>query len=594
MNLLPDPQPFYLASGGTSLFAWLHRSRPKEVSATGLVICNPFGFEEVCAHRSLRHLAMAAAEAGIPAMRFDYAGCGNSEGDDFLPDRLAEWVKSIHRAADALKQMTGVTSICLAGLRLGATLATLAALQRDDVSGLVAIAPILRGRNYLRELTMLGITGAAPVPPEAGPADGALLESAGFLLTRETSEALGTVDLRRLPKAPAARVLIVDRDDMPGAGPWQADLERVGAQAEMATWPGYAAMMRDPQRSRVPQPIIDGVVEWLQRGLAPAEPMHARTSEAATDVQRIRVGERTLLERVLHIDTGLSPLFGVLTREEGAAAARPAVLMLNSGSVHNIGPNRLWVQLARRWAFQGLTVLRLDISGIGDSPACAGAEENVVYTPHAGADIAAALAYLRREVGATECHVMGLCSGGYHALKAAMAGQYMASALMINPLTFNWKEGSDMSELKDYEVSGLAVKFRRQLFTATPWKKLLRRKVNLRIVAKVAWLRLWSFVYPHMLELARALHIPFKHDLARELAGVAKREIRLKFVFAQDAPGFELLEREGGRAVHRMVRRHQATLDFVPGADHTFTRLAARERLVALLDERVLAECTRS
>ena len=51
------------------------------------MICNPFGFEEVCAHRSLRHLAGAAAAAGIAALRFDYAGCGNSSGDESDPGR---------------------------------------------------------------------------------------------------------------------------------------------------------------------------------------------------------------------------------------------------------------------------------------------------------------------------------------------------------------------------------------------------------------------------------------------------------------------------------------------------------------------------
>lgn len=584
-------QALYFGPSGEGLFAWLHHARPSDVESTcGLVICNPFGFEEVCAHQSLRHFASAAADAGVPALRFDYAGCGNSEGDDEQPERLAHWLRSIHRAVEALKEATGVARVCLLGLRLGALLATLAAVERDDVQGLVAIAPVLRGRAYVRELTMLSASGSAAAASVAAPAAAAegRLESAGFVLTPETLEALSAIDVRALDKAPAPHVLLVDRDDVPGAAAWIPELERLGAQVNLATWPGYAAMMRDPQRSRVPERMVEGVVACLRAWQSPEAVPHAAPRSVGRPVQTLRLRDGMVRETPVHIDTGASTLFGVLCKAEGAAPG-PAVLMLNSGSVHHIGPNRLWVQLARAWAQRGVTVLRLDISGIGDSPPRPGASENVVYSPYAGADIAAALAWLRREGGATECHVMGLCSGGYHALKAAMAGQYITSALVINPLTFNWKEGTEMDDVKDYEVASLAAKFRRKLFVARSWKKLLLGRVDMRIVLEVAWRRLYSFVHPHLLALARALHLPLRDDLVGQLAEAARHGIQLKFVFAENAPGFALLEREGGRAVHRMVKRGQASLDFIPGADHTFTPLQARQRLVEVLERRMLA-----
>ena len=46
---------------------------------------------------------------------------------------------------------------------------------------------------------------------------------------------------------------------------------------------------------------------------------------------------------------------------------RPAIVLLNSGLVHKVGPNRLNVKLARMLATMGFPVLRFDLSGIGDS-----------------------------------------------------------------------------------------------------------------------------------------------------------------------------------------------------------------------------------
>ena len=50
-------------------------------------------------------------------------------------------------------------------------------------------------------------------------------------------------------------------------------------------------------------------------------------------------------------------------------AERPAALLLNAGLTYRVGPNRLYVKIARALASQGLVTLRFDLSGIGDSRA---------------------------------------------------------------------------------------------------------------------------------------------------------------------------------------------------------------------------------
>jgi len=62
-------------------------------------------------------------------------------------------------------------------------------------------------------------------------------------------------------------------------------------------------------------------------------------------------------------------LVGVLTEPDVARAPpdAPAVLLWNVGLNHRVGPFRVFVELARRLAEAGFTVLRLDLSGLGDS-----------------------------------------------------------------------------------------------------------------------------------------------------------------------------------------------------------------------------------
>ena len=44
------------------------------------------------------------------------------------------------------------------------------------------------------------------------------------------------------------------------------------------------------------------------------------------------------------------------------------MLFVNAGPQRRTGPNRMWVEAARRWAAAGVPSLRIDLSGIGDSP----------------------------------------------------------------------------------------------------------------------------------------------------------------------------------------------------------------------------------
>ncbi len=595
------PTPFYFGPPGAGLFGWLHASRTGIRPAFGLVICNPFGFEEVCAHRSLALLAEGAALGGVPSLRFDLAGCGNSEGDEFEPGQLEAWLGSVHAAIDQLKARTGVARVCLLGMRLGASLATLAATRRDDIAGLIAIAPVVRGRDFVRELRMLAESPVAP-----GASSGALLESAGFALTPQTVEALRAIDLRSMTKAPAPRALIVERDDLPAPRHWHDALMQVGVQTRTEAWPGYAAIMSNPQDAQPPHRIVDGVLatlaEW-QPAVNDAARPSASGATLSTRAETLHSGGPTpIRETVVGIAAGDAELFGILTAPGGHAGTRapartPArtpekrigILMLNSGSVHHIGPNRLWVTLARRWAARGITVLRIDLSGIGDSPAHVGAAENRVYSNEAARDIAAALARLRRE-GIAECHVLGLCSGAFHALNAAVAGEPFASALMINPLTYSWEDCARLGHaLNEHEVLQLSKKYRHRAFNASTWRRLVRGELDLKLIAGVLSARVRDALREWLARGRRCIGLAPARGLAASLAAAAQRGIRLHFIFGKGASGHALMRRQAGPQLDGLLARSQVSIDLVTDSDHTFTRFEARERLIGLLDTLVLA-----
>lgn len=124
-------------------------------------------------------------------------------------------------------------------------------------------------------------------------------------------------------------------------------------------------------------------------------------------------------------------LVGVVTEpvESDRAVDRPAVILLNAGLVHKVGPFRLTVQIARTLAERGYTVLRFDLSGFGDSRAVGpkrAVEEQVVI------DGRAAMDFLEGRYGITRFVVGGLCSGAVYAHYVTAADPRVVGMWMLD------------------------------------------------------------------------------------------------------------------------------------------------------------------
>jgi pimeloyl-ACP methyl ester carboxylesterase len=112
------------------------------------VICSPVGHEYERCHRALRQLSANLAEAGFPSLRFDYSGCGDSDGgvEDISP---ASWPGDVETAIETAKRGARVNRAILVGLRLGATIARRFS-ERDDVAAIVLWNEV-SGSRMLRE-----------------------------------------------------------------------------------------------------------------------------------------------------------------------------------------------------------------------------------------------------------------------------------------------------------------------------------------------------------------------------------------------------------------------------------------------------------
>jgi alpha-beta hydrolase superfamily lysophospholipase len=599
-------QALYFNSNGETLFGWLHQSGDAVSCPVGMVICNPFGYEATCAHRSVRAFAEMAAAIGIPTLRFDYLGTGDSAEIDPEADQLTTWCTDIEAAVAELQRQTGVQQVVLLGIRLGGLLASLVSQRCAAVSALALIAPVLSGPRYLRHLltTRLAATALSTqitsnqdtvLPKDAldGP-----IEVSGFPLAAATLRHLERIDLSATPTSPSPRTLVIDGESLPTSRGWAQKLAAGEGHVSYLMLPGLVGMIfRSPLRAVVPVAMQEALREWLL--VRPQDPAPSEASAVHRDPQSVldeSPGVLTLYaedsastvisERPVFIPADVM-MFGIVTQPKVGERRRRAVILLNSGADNHIGANRMHVSLARRWANLGYVVLRLDLGGLGDSATRVGAKDDIVFPPAAVEEIRISMEFLRTQYGTEQFALAGVCSGAYHVLRAATAKLPVSLMLMINPQNYFWNEGMHIDEVQLVEVVRYPTAYLHRIFSRAAWKKLFTGGVSIPRVSQIYLQRLYLAIESTVRDMARGLGIRLPQDLGSDLQAIAADGICMSFIFARNEPGVDLLHLQAGSAVKRLGDR--CRIHIVNGGDHIFSQKIHRTAMEELITRELLS-----
>jgi alpha-beta hydrolase superfamily lysophospholipase len=488
---------FYLDAAGEAAFTRLHPA-PPGAPATGraVLLVPPFGWEEVCSYRPRWAWARHLAERGIPVARLDLPGGGDSAGGPRDAGRLDVWTAAIDAAARRLAAETGPeTRITLIGLGLGGLLGWRAAAAGGPVDDLVLWGASARGKSLVREIKAFSrlersklqeLNPGRELPPE----DEASITAAGWVLSAETIAALSAVDAGELPlpDGPGGRrILLLGRDGaspdarLAGAG------RATGAAVATASGDGWGELMQEPGSSRAPWAAIAEIDAWLDA--APAGPAGPRegAADAPAAAADALVGGGAVREQPLQLD-GVD---GILAEPASAADGPPpfVLVLVNAGSVRRIGPNRMWVEIARRWAARGVPSVRLDLAGIGEAEgpeSMLGEGERYYDDDIFARQIGAVLDHLQERHGASRFGPLGLCSGAYWALHAAADDERVDTAYALNTRVLVW----DSALIADRDSRKLGY-----LTRASTYRRVVRGDIPLSRgveIAKATVKTLWA------------------------------------------------------------------------------------------------------
>lgn len=296
-------------------------------------------------------------------------------------------------------------------------------------------------------------------------------------------------------------------------------------------------------------------------------------------------------EEVLFCNDARS-LVGILTTPDSAMGEHnlPAVILVNAGLVHRIGPSRIYVLIARALARQHFNVLRLDLSGIGDSMP---RSDTMVIEQRMLADVRSAMDTLTRTCGTERFILMGHCSGALLSLFVASQEPKVAAAVMINPEGGGeeWEEFDRQRKEATYYTnfySRGALKDRQRLLKVLTGKADYRT-IGRNILKYVLLNRLATLFFRvrTMLGKKRAaatIAAESKHEQSRMIILTASQHSKLLFIHTQGSTGYEHLRTIAGDDLDQLQARGIVNIQIIPAADHIFTLRSSQERLVNVIE----------
>ena len=274
-------------------------------------------------------------------------------------------------------------------------------------------------------------------------------------------------------------------------------------------------------------------------------------------------------------------LVGIITDPAKIADSDPlpAVIILDSGLVHRVGHNRLYVGIARQLAAMGFVVFRFDFSGSGDSGV---RSDHLPFKKSAISETQEAMDYLCKAKGCERFVLMGICSGAAISYKTAICDTRVVGAILINAR--NHLHGDDENLTTVLKNRTLARHYWRIAFNSSfrtkNWGKAITGKVDYRSILKV------MLRFPlRSLFLRNDKDSPVLNEALANLRLLSQRGTRQLIVHSEGDEGLDYLHLILGKVLNTWAANGNVKLEIIQGANHIFTLLWTQDYLLKIIQD---------
>lgn len=449
-------EPQWLTLEPEPIYTVLHTPLAQTLTGHAALLLPAFGWDDECSYRRRRDWATQLASAGITAARFDFPGRENSAGSPLTDHRTESWVAAAVEVARWLRERSACDRLTAIGIGMGGFIAYQAVIDDAPIDDLVLWGVRASGGAYVRELRAYAAITDSSADADTTRADGAI-GIGGHVMSADTAATLNAIKLTQveLPDADQRRVLLIGRDAHGVDSKLRDHLAVSGAELTVLDSDEYHALMSPPDLGLTPAKTVSASVKWIASAAhgstgPPAQQRVVAGCKAAAEVSFEHDGV-LIHERLTTLETDAGQLRGVISEPAGGRRAPCCLVSVNSGALRHTGPNRLFVEIGRRAAANGVPSARFDLPGLGDSEGTAirSFERTEVDDRKSLDAIKAIYDHLEGLSVAQRFVAAGFSLGGYLTVRVATSDSRVTGALCVNPTGFVWTDKQRKRVLKD-------------------------------------------------------------------------------------------------------------------------------------------------
>ena len=260
---------------------------------------------------------------------------------------------------------------------------------------------------------------------------------------------------------------------------------------------------------------------------------------------------------------------GILSEPQDTQSSenRPAVLILNSGLLHRVGPNRLYVTIARTLASMGFFVLRFDLSGIGDSQT---RTDTTAFEESSISETQEAMDFLTSARNVQKFILTGICSGAHIAFNVACLDSRVVG---IIPIDFY------ATPTRRYFIQ----EYKRYVFNIRRWWNLLSGRSNIWTILIRKRSAFRSVHYSGSLDEGAG-----RETFEKTLAGfqtIVQRNTSVLLIYSGGSPGYYNYRKLFEKELSEFSSDGKFQIMHFETSDHWFTLLYHQKLLIETIGE---------
>jgi len=268
-------------------------------------------------------------------------------------------------------------------------------------------------------------------------------------------------------------------------------------------------------------------------------------------------------EKVLRFGENRS-LVGVVCEPAGGPADQDAtaLLFINSGLVHRVGPSRLYVNAARALSKTGVLTMRFDLSGVGDSEQ---RNDTLSFEERSTIEIRQAMDVLEARFGVRRFILTGICSGADNAFDVAVLDPRVIGIIPVDYHSFS-------------STGYLLHSYKRRLVSLRSWGKLLTGSSELWGVIKKLFKK-------KMASPDGGSDLPSKENCIEKFRVMAQRGTHLCLVYSGTSPAYYNYRIHFCKGLQSTKFEGQFRVVYFDSADHIFTTIQQQDNLIQTIQE---------